>query len=763
MMTCCAIGPAIDAATLFAGDLEPWVTARPDGSRELALIIPGICSPESIPVIEGALERLPGLASARVNFTGKRVVAIWNDPSFKPAGITEKLSQLGFISRPFDPSYSGLKADDAQSSLLLRAVAVSGFAVANIMLLSVSVWSGAEGSTRDLFHWISAGIALPTVTYAGRPFFRSAIRALSSGQFNMDVPISLAVCLAALMSLYETFNHGEVAYFDASVTLLFFLLTGRYLDHLMRARARSSVSQLLSLSASSAMIEDVGGATRIIAATALQPQMKMLVAAGERLAADGVIILGTSEIDRSLLTGETNPEVVARGATVHAGMLNLTGPLSVTVTAAGQDTFLAEIICLMASAEQSRSRYVQIADKLARIYSPAVHILATLTLVGWLIWTGGDWHTSLMTAIAVLIITCPCALGLAVPAVQTVASGVLFRNGVMIKDGAALEKLSDVDSVIFDKTGTLTLGRPRLTNSSSLASSDLALAVGLARLSRHPLSRAVCEAANSRGIAPAAVENIEEQPGNGLSGYFDGRLVRLGSRRWCGLQENGCQGLPEFVLALGETTPAIFTFEDELRPDAPAVIAKLKAEGLRVEILSGDREAPVSRAASSLGIECWQAGVTPQQKLAYVQSLKEAGRKVLMVGDGLNDAPALAAGHTSMAPSSATDIGRTTADTIFMGESLMPLLVARDVAIATQRLSIQNFALAVGYNCLAVPVAMLGLASPLIAAVAMSTSSIIVIANSLRLGLGFSKQKTVVVTKPQPNSPGISIFERRAA
>jgi P-type Cu2+ transporter len=763
MMTCCPVGPAIDAVTLFAGDLEPWVTTRPDGSCELDLIIPGICSPESITVIEGALERLPGLASARVNFTGKRVVAIWNDPSFKPVDITEKLNELGFISRPFDPSHSGLKADDAQSRLLLRAIAVSGFAAANIMLLSVSVWSGAEGSTRDLFHWISAGIALPTVAYAGRPFFRSAIRALSSGQFNMDIPISLAVCLAALMSLYETFNHGEVAYFDASVTLLFFLLTGRYLDHLMRARARSAVSQLLSLSASSAMIEDVAGASRIIAATALQPKMKMLVAAGERLAADGVVISGTSEIDRSLLTGESNPELAVKGAIVHAGMLNLTGPLTVDVTAAGQDTFLAEIIRLMASAEQSRSRYVQIADKLARIYSPAVHILAASTLVGWLIWTGGDWHSSLMTAIAVLIITCPCALGLAVPAVQTVASGVLFRNGVMIKDGAALEKLSEIDTVIFDKTGTLTLGRPRLTNSPSLAISNLALAAGLARQSRHPLSRAVCEAAKSRGIAPAALDNIEELPGNGLSGRFDGKLIRLGSRRWCGLQENGSQGLPEFVLARGGATPVIFTFEDELRPDAASVIAKLREEGLRIEILSGDRETPVSRAASALGIEFWQAGVTPQQKLAYVQSLKEAGRKVLMIGDGLNDAPALAAGHTSLAPSSATDIGRTAADTIFMGESLMPLLVLRDVAIATQRLSIQNFTLAVGYNFLAVPIAMLGFASPLIAAVAMSTSSIIVIANSLRLGLSFSKQKAMVVTKRQPDSTGISHFERRAA
>jgi Cu2+-exporting ATPase len=367
-----------------------------------------------------------------------------------------------------------------------------------------------------------------------------------------------------------------------------------------------------------------------------------------------------------------------------------------------------------------------------------------------------------MTAIAVLIITCPCALGLAVPAVQAVASGVLFRNGVMIKDGAALEKLSGVDTVIFDKTGTLTLGRPRLVNGASITAASLAIAAGLARSSRHPLSRAVCEAAKARGIAPAIVEDIQEIPGRGLSGLFQGGPVRLGSRKWCGIDENDGQGLPEFVLMRNSRAASIFTFEDELRGDAAAVIAKLKDDGLRVEILSGDREAAVRRAAVALGIERWQAGVTPQQKLAYVEQLKEAGWKVLMVGDGLNDAPALAAGLTSMAPSSATDIGRTAADSIFMGESLLPVLVAREVAIATQRLSLQNFALAVGYNVFAVPIAMLGFASPLVAAVAMSTSSIIVIANSLRLGLIF-RQRPASAKVQQPDVPDLAHLERRAA
>ncbi len=761
-MTCCSPDLALDGPELFAGDLKAWVTTRDDGSHEIDLMIPGLSVPGSIAVIENALEAIAGLNEVRVNFTAKRLFARWRDEAFDPNQIAAKLRELGFASRPFDPSYSGLNADDALGRTLLRAVAVSGFAAANIMLLSVSVWSGADGSTRDLFHWISAGIALPTVAYAGRPFFRSAVRALSSGQFNMDVPISLAVCLAALMSLFETFNHGEVAYFDASVTLLFFLLTGRYLDHLMRARARSAVSQLLSLAASSAMILDKDGTARLIAASALQPQMRMLVAAGERLAADGVIVSGVSEVDRSLVTGESTPEYVSCNAVVHAGMLNLSGPLVVDVTAAGPDTFLAEITRLMASAEQGRSRFVQIADRLARIYSPAVHVLAGLTLAGWLLWTGGDWHTSLMTAIAVLIITCPCALGLAVPAVQTVASGILFRNGVMIKDGAALEKLSGIDTVVFDKTGTLTLGNLQLITTNSFTAQDLAIAAGLAQSSRHPLSRAICEAARQRGIMPATVTDVEEVPGCGLRGKLVGEPVQMGSRIWCKVPDNGQQGLPESVLIKGSQAPVLFAFEDELRPDAVEAIGRLRSRGLYIEILSGDREIAVRRVAARLGIERWRTGVIPQEKLAHVLSLRADGRKVLMVGDGLNDAPALAAGYTSMAPSSATDIGRTAADSVFMGQSLMPVVIARDVAVAAQKTTIQNFVLAVGYNLLAVPLAMLGFASPLLAAIAMSTSSIIVIANSLRLGLGF-RAKTLPVSNKVTPPINLPHFEQRAA
>jgi Cu2+-exporting ATPase len=361
-----------------------------------------------------------------------------------------------------------------------------------------------------------------------------------------------------------------------------------------------------------------------------------------------------------------------------------------------------------------------------------------------------------MAAIAVLIITCPCALGLAVPAVQTVASGVLFRNGVMIKDGAALEKLAGIDMVVFDKTGTLTLGRPRLANGSSLTSLNLAIAAGLARSSRHPLSRAVCEAAKSRGITPATVEDVQEMPGRGLSASFQDEPVRLGSRQWCGIEENDGQGLPEFVLMRNSKAVSIFAFEDELRLDAAAVIAKLKSDGLRVEILSGDREIAVSRAASSLGIEHWQAGVTPQQKLAYVESLKDAGRKVLMVGDGLNDAPALAAGLTSMAPSSATDIGRTAADTIFMEKACCRSRgTGRGIATSACR---SRICACSGYNASPSP-SPCWFASPLVAPLQQPRPS-----SLLKFAApGFLFRRQTMATIGLQDMPDLPHLERRAA
>ncbi len=736
-LPCCTLdGEYFQPFKLEGEDAARWISAAGPGLSRIEFLVPQASRPESMAHIETDLGALDGVNSARVNLTGRRVAVIYRDGAIEPQAIIDRLGFLGYMARPFDPRETGLSKDDREGGRLLRALAVAGFAAGNVMLLSVSVWSGADGATRDLFHWLSAMIALPAVAYAGRPFFHSAVNALRLGRVNMDVPISLGVLLASFMSLYETMNGEAHAYFDASVTLLFFLLAGRYLDHLMRARARSAIAQLVSLSAEGATVIEADGARRYVPARELKTGMLVAVAAGDRLPADGLVRTGTSDMDRSLLTGESAPETVKPGALVHAGELNVTAPITVEITAAGNDTFLSELVRLMSSAEQGQSRYIRIADRLARFYSPAVHTLAAVTLVGWLV-LGHGWHDAIMAAVAVLIITCPCALGLAVPAVQVVASGRLFRSGVMIKDGAALEKLAGVDTVIFDKTGTLTKGEPALVSPLMVSTDTLTLAAGLAQASKHPLSKALVREVARRGLVPLTVSDIAEHPGLGLSGTHGGEQLRLGSRAWCGMEESGeDQGLLEFAFRRGARAPVLFHFEDRLRPDAAETVAALKQMGLTVHLLSGDREAAVLRVAQAVGIESAVFRASPQAKLAYVDALSQAGRKVLMVGDGINDAPALAAGYTSMAPSSASDIGRTAAETVWMGESAAAVARAIKVSRRTQRIAKENFALAVAYNVLAVPLAMAGLVSPLVAAVAMSTSSIIVIANALRVGLG---------------------------
>ncbi len=740
-LPCCTIdGEYFQPFKLEGEDADRWTSTAGPGLKRIEFLVPQANRPQAMSEIEREMPKLDGVKSVRVNLTGRRVTFIYADGVVEPQVLIDQLGSLGYMARPFDPRETGLTKDDRDGGKLLRALAVSGFAAGNVMLLSVSVWSGAEDATRDFFHWLSAMIALPAVAYAGRPFFYSAVNALRLGRVNMDVPISLGVLLASFMSLYETINGAEHAYFDASVTLLFFLLAGRYLDHLMRARARSAIAQLVSLSADGAAVVEPDGSRRYLAARDLKPGMLIAIAAGDKLPVDGRIVDGISDMDRSLLTGESAPETVRPGNLVHAGETNLTAPVIVEITAAGNDTFLSELVRLVTAAEQSQSRYIRIADRLARYYSPAVHTLAATTLAGWLL-MGHGWHDALMAAVAVLIITCPCALGLAVPAVQVVASGRLFRAGVMIKDGAALEKLADVDTVIFDKTGTLTRGEPALVSPLTVSTETLAIAAGLAQSSKHPLSQALTREVARRGLTPLSVSDIVEHPGQGLSGTYHGERLRLGNRAWCGAEESAeDHGLLEFAFRRGARAPVMFHFEDKLRSNAAETIRTLKDMGLNVSLLSGDREAAVNRVAIAVGIETAVPRASPQAKLAYVEALNKAGRKVLMVGDGINDAPALAAGYTSMAPSSASDIGRTAAETVFMVESASAVAEAIQVSRRTQAIAKENFLLAVGYNVLAVPLAMAGLVSPLVAAVAMSTSSIIVVANALRVGLGKTKK-----------------------
>ncbi|MEM8552066.1 MAG: heavy metal translocating P-type ATPase [Pseudomonadota bacterium] len=713
-MSCCAD---------FRAQVSPGRTLPPDveasvrhhnGGDSLTLHVPDITCAACIGRIEDAIAASGANVRARVNFTRKTVTLHWNTQA-DPSHAIRVMRDLGYAPQPLAIS----QEKDEAGRELVRCLAVAGFAAMNVMLLSVAVWAGADGVTAEFLNWFAALIALPALAYAARPFIRSALGALRHGRLNMDVPISLAIVLAAALSIARVFGGEGETYFDAAITLTFFLLGGRVLDHMTRERARASVRQLATMAPATAHVAAPDGGTTPIALSAIQPGMVLEVAAGERVPVDGTLTKPAS-FDLSLATGESRPVHIGAGEEVLAGALALSGPLRMTATRCAGDSFLATLADLQRAAEEARSRPARIADKAARVYAPVVHLLALLTAIGWVI-AGESVGEAVAIAIAVLIITCPCALGLAVPAVQVAASDRLFRRGLMLKDGGALERIKDVDEAVFDKTGTLTI--PALDPSVPIDPRTLAAAAALARHASHPVAKAVVHAAAAQSLPLPRVSDVVEERGRGVHGQLDGQAIFLGAA------VDG-EGLV-FQGADGSSTALPVT--ETVRKGAPELIAALKARGLPITILSGDRAEAVRTVAARLGVDDWRASVSAGQKLSHLEARRAAGAKVLMVGDGLNDGPALAAAHASIAPADASDLSRTAADIVMTGESLLEALEAIDTGRKAHRLILQNFAVAAGYNAVAIPLSMAGYATPLLASLAMSTSSIVVTVNALRL------------------------------
>lgn len=711
--------------------IDPCAFVRAgEDAKHLDLAVQNARCAACISKIEDGVKRLPGVTRVRLNLSTGRLAVSFQGPDETAVAIIRTLDALGYPASPYTPE-AGDDPRSREEKRLLRALAVAGFASANVMLLSISVWAG-EGemdlATKTLMHWLSGLIALPAVAYAGWPFFDSAVRSLRAGGVNMDVPISLAVLLACGLSIYETAMGHGAAYFDAAIMLLFFLLIGRWLDVRLRARAGQAARDLAALQARVAHRIDANGAVKAIPAGEVRPGDLLLVPPGERVPADAVVVEGEGEVDASLVTGESAPQRLKPGSEAFSGMVNLTAPLTLRASAASQDSLLAEIARLVEAGEQSRSRYVRYADKAARAYVPAVFAMAGLTLAGWMVF-GASPHDALMNAIAVLIITCPCAMALVVPAVQVVACGRLYRHGVLVKSGDALERLADIGAVVFDKTGTLTQGRAQLCNIAEITPDQLETAARLARASRHPLSRAVALAA---GEGPLA-EGIAETGGGGLIGWVGGRRARFGSASFLGLEASAGDAAQEAWLEIGDKAPVRFVFADALRSDAAETVAGLTAQGLACELLSGDREGPVATTAKALGLTSWRSGLKPQDKIAHIERMKVQGAAPLMVGDGINDAPALAAAHVSISLGSGAEISRSAADLVIQGDRLSSILVALTIAREAKARVMENFALANIYNLIAVPLAVFGLVTPLVAAICMSASSIVVMLNALRL------------------------------
>jgi Cu2+-exporting ATPase len=732
-MSCCAPG-AEDGLLLQRGagpsEEEIRLASRTveEGVLQTDLSVPSAHCGACIAAIETALSRLDGVTSARLNLSTRRAVVKWKKDGPVPP-LLRALSDAGYEATLF--THEEAEADP-EMGRLIRATAVAGFAAANIMLLSVSVWAGADGETRNAFHLISALLALPAVTYSGRLFFLSAWAALKSRRTNMDVPISIGILLALALSLYDTLRDGPHAYFDAVTTLIFFLLVGRTLDHVMRRRARTAVLGLARMMPRGATVIALDGTKSYKPQAEIEPGERVLVAPGERIPLDGTVTSGAADLDAALVTGEATPIAATSGDAVLSGMLNLNGSLEIEVTRRAGESFIAEMMRMMEAAEHGRARYRRLADRAAALYSPFVHSLAAAAFMGWM-WASGDWHRSLTVAISVLIITCPCALGLAVPMVQVVAARRLYQRGIALKDGSALERLAEADVVVFDKTGTLTLGDLRVTECGVLPGKDLDAMAALAGLSRHPVSRAIAAFDGKGGWSQIA--EFREVPGCGIEGRIDGKFYRLGRPDWAlgsrlpGVSTDETRGT---VLSRDGALAGYIEFSDVPRPQAGDAVKAVRGLGLAVEMLTGDRREAAARLAASLGIEKCRAGLLPKDKIARLEELAREGGKPLMVGDGLNDAPALSAAHVSMAPASAADVGRAAADLVFFGSGLMAVPEALRTAATARRLVRQNLALAIAYNLFVIPVALAGCITPLMAAVAMSMSSILVVANALR-------------------------------
>ncbi|MET0336974.1 MAG: heavy metal translocating P-type ATPase [Caulobacter sp.] len=709
-------------------DLEAFIRRDEAGKGRLELLVTGARCAACIGKIEKAVREIPGVEAARLNLTTGKLAVELEGTSTNPDRVVEMVEGLGYRACLFDPTEAAA-AQDREGRDLAIALGVAGFGAGNVMMFTVPAWAGLFGQelnapTLTVMYWMAALVATPCALFAGRPFFRSAWASLKRGKANMDVPISIGVILTLIVSFSETILGGQHAYFDAAVTLLFLLLIGRYLDHRLRASARSAARDLLALQSPVAMRLQ-GDVERGVPVAEVRVGDRLVVAPGDRVPVDGQVEAGVSELDNALITGETAQTPVGVGSPLHAGALNLSGRLVMTATARSEDSTLAAIARLMEAGTQSRSAYVRLADKAAALYVPIVHTAAALTFLGvWAIGLGP--REALLRAAAVLIVTCPCALGLAVPAVQVAASSRLFRRGVLVKSGAALERLSEVDHIVFDKTGVLTEGKPHLTDAPRRL---VAMAAPLARASRHPLARAL---ASTAGVGLVAQDSVET-PGQGVVGLIDGRQARLGRASFVGVPARDARET-ELWFGFDGDVKIRFTFEDQARTDAAATIAKLRRLGLTAEILSGDLAEPVARIASEAGIDAWRAGLTPFEKAEAIDRLKADGRKVLMVGDGLNDAAALAKAHASMAPGAAVDAAQNAADLVFTGEELGAVTEAIQVSRIARQRALENFGFSALYNLVATPAAMFGLINPFIAALAMSGSSIVVLLNAVRPG-----------------------------
>ena len=729
-------------------------------TREINLLVEGIHCAACVWLIENGLQAMPGVEEARVNLTGRRLRLKWDNGRLKLSQALRRLADIGYAAVPFDP-------EAAEGSLYRMAFA--GFAMMNLLWVSIALYSGAdEGEFRDLFHWIGFAIATPTLVYSGYPFYKGAWSGLRSANLTMDLPIAIGASITYLYSLYVTITGRGEVYWDTVVNFLFVILVGRFLEAVSKRHAVASTQRLLDLQPKVAtLLRD--GEECLVPMRAVKEGERVLVRPGEKIPVDGSVLEGQSSVDESMLTGESKPVPKGMGSRVAAGTLNGAGVLQVRVEGLLKNTALGRIIKLVEEAQASKAPIQCIADRVVPWF---VAVTLTLGFLTFLWWAPADLETALMAATAVLIITCPCAFGLATPMAIAVASGLGARNGILIKNGAVLEGLSSIDHFVFDKTGTLTAGRPAITrvrcsdadrnpaganatpSEDTAKSGALACAARLAdlaaleRFSEHPVASAVVDLCRNAEIdfETRDVSEVQVKIGRGIKGLVDGRLLVAGTTDWLRennveptyYREDGSDGTAEaggslLHVGLDGEEVMVLGVADPLRGNAAAVVARLKDRGIRVALLTGDRRATAEHIAGQLGGMEVIAEVLPEDKDRVVTGLQERGGRVAMVGDGVNDAPALVRADVGIALGTGTDVSIASADIVLMSAELEKVEQAASLSRRALQTIRQNIAISITYNVIMVPLAMAAFVTPLVAAVSMPLSSLAVIGNSARI------------------------------
>ncbi|WP_337057038.1 heavy metal translocating P-type ATPase [Pseudomonas sp. USHLN015] len=703
---------------------------------ETSLLIEGISCAACGWLIEKHLRTLPGVDEARLNLSNHRLQVRWSDSQLPLSELLRELRRIGYAGHPY-------KADDAAERLAaenkraMRQLGVAGLLWMQVMMAAMATWPefniDLSPELDKILRWVSLFLTTPIVFYCCGQFFRGALRDLRTRHLSMDVSVSLAIGGAYVAGIWSTVTGIGELYFDAVGMFALFLLAGRYLERRARERTAAATAQLVNLLPASCLrLDDSGQSLRILLGE-LAVGDRVLVPPGALMPADGLILEGQSSVDESLLTGEYLPLLRGRGDTVTAGTLNVEGPLTLEVQALGDQTRLSAIVRLLERAQADKPRLAELADKVAQWFLIIVLLAAAIVGIAW--WQI-DPSRAFWIVLSLLVATCPCALALATPTALTTATGSLHKLGLLLTRGHVLEGLNQIDTVIFDKTGTLTEGRLTLSAIHPLGALDndtcLALAAALENRSEHPIARAF-------GRAPRPAEQVENVPGKGLEGRVDGRRLRIGQADfvaelgdWPAPQIPGTNG--QWLLLGDEHGPlAWLVLDDRLREDAPLLLDACRARGWQVMLLSGDSSPMVGEIACRLGIDDARGGLSPDAKLDVLRELHQQGRRVLMLGDGVNDVPVLAGADISVAMGSATDLAKTSADAVLLSNRLESLVQAITVASRTRRIIIQNLAWATLYNGLVLPFAALGWVTPVWAAFGMSVSSLLVVVNALRL------------------------------